>query len=151
MLEWYDVIFNNIYIFVSFCLHVLLNGKKKLRDELTRALLEAKEGSVHNEEGIESFDELVREMTSKRQDIKTFAFKTKAMVLPTHLRARAHTLLLYSFSTYTFVYGSVRFNSALFLYFSSCFVILSAFFSVIIARYCVHCVCVIEKLMTPRP
>lgn len=52
----------------------------KLRDELTRALLEAKEGNVHNEEGIESFDELVREMTSKPQDIKTFAFKTKAML-----------------------------------------------------------------------
>ena len=63
-------------------MHVL--ALKKLRDELTRALLEAKEGntnSVHNEEGIESFDELVREMTSKHQDIKTFAFKTKAMVI----------------------------------------------------------------------
>ncbi|PON69417.1 Galacturonosyltransferase [Parasponia andersonii] len=52
----------------------------KLRDELTRALLEAKEVNLHNEEGIESFDELVREMTSKSQDIKTFAFKTKAVL-----------------------------------------------------------------------
>lgn len=48
---------------------------------MTRALLEAKEVNLHNEEGIESFDELVREMISKSQDIKTFAFKTKAMVL----------------------------------------------------------------------
>lgn len=52
---------------------------------MTRALLEAKEDNLHNEEGMESFDELVREMTSKRQDIKTFAFKTKAMVLTSHI------------------------------------------------------------------
>ncbi|KAJ7960692.1 Hexosyltransferase [Quillaja saponaria] len=51
----------------------------KLRDELTRALVEAKEGKV-NQEGAESFNELVMEMTSKGQDIKAFAFKTKAML-----------------------------------------------------------------------
>jgi hypothetical protein len=52
---------------------------KKLREELSRALVEAKEGDI-NEEGIESFNELVKDMTSKREDIKAFAFKTKAMV-----------------------------------------------------------------------
>lgn len=52
---------------------------KKLREELSRALVEAKEGDI-NEEGIESFNELVKDMTSKREDIKSFAFKTKAMV-----------------------------------------------------------------------
>ncbi|XP_065629288.1 probable galacturonosyltransferase 15 isoform X2 [Quercus suber] len=53
-----------------------------LREELSRALVEAnKEGNNINEEGIGSFNELVKEMTSKRQDVKAFAFKTKAMVL----------------------------------------------------------------------
>uniref|UniRef100_A0A2N9FBX1 Uncharacterized protein n=1 Tax=Fagus sylvatica TaxID=28930 RepID=A0A2N9FBX1_FAGSY len=51
---------------------------QKLREELTRALVEAKDGNIY-EEGIESFNELVREMTSKRQDVKAFALKTKAM------------------------------------------------------------------------
>ncbi|XP_059450043.1 probable galacturonosyltransferase 15 isoform X2 [Corylus avellana] len=53
-----------------------------LREELSRSLVEAKEGDI-NEEGIEieSFDKLVKDMTSKRQDIKAFAFKTKAMLL----------------------------------------------------------------------
>lgn len=50
---------------------------KKLRDELTRALMEANDGDVN--EGAGSFNELVKEMTSK-QDLKAFAFKTKAMV-----------------------------------------------------------------------
>ncbi|KAL0002210.1 hypothetical protein SO802_015991 [Lithocarpus litseifolius] len=54
----------------------------KLREELSRALVEAnKEGNNINEEGIGSFNELVKEMTSKRQDVKAFAFKTKAMLL----------------------------------------------------------------------
>ena len=69
---------------------------KKVGDELTRALLEAKEGNkvntekalleakkgnkVNTKKVMESFDDLIREMTSKRQDIKTFAFNTKAMV-----------------------------------------------------------------------
>ncbi|XP_020963901.1 probable galacturonosyltransferase 15 isoform X2 [Arachis ipaensis] len=48
----------------------------KLRDELTRALMEANEGN--DDIGAESFNELVKEFTSK-QDLKTFAFKTKAM------------------------------------------------------------------------
>jgi hypothetical protein len=54
---------------------------KKLREELSRALVEAKEGDI-NAEGIEieSFDKLVKDMTSKGEDIKAFAFKTKAMV-----------------------------------------------------------------------
>ncbi|XP_050228243.1 probable galacturonosyltransferase 15 isoform X2 [Mercurialis annua] len=55
-----------------------------LREELTRALLEAKEGGINNDERMddstESFNELVKEMTSKRQDIKSFAFRTKAML-----------------------------------------------------------------------
>lgn len=50
---------------------------KKLRDELTRALIEANAGNVN--EGADSFNELVKDMTS-RQDLKAFAFKTKAMV-----------------------------------------------------------------------
>ncbi|KAK9188067.1 hypothetical protein WN944_019466 [Citrus x changshan-huyou] len=56
----------------------------KLREELTRALIEAKDGSGNGGGGIQgtldSFNELVKEVTSKRQDIKAFAFKTKAMV-----------------------------------------------------------------------
>lgn len=59
---------------------------KKLRDELTRALVEASQG----EDGgrIEttspaSFNQLVEDMTSNGHDIKAFAFKTKAMVLQT--------------------------------------------------------------------
>lgn len=58
----------------------------QLREELTRALLEAKESNVNDERqgmessSLESFDELVKEMTSRRPDIKEFAFKTKAMV-----------------------------------------------------------------------
>lgn len=50
---------------------------KKLRDELTRALMEANDGNVN--EGAGSFNELVKEMTSK-QDLKAFAFKIKGMV-----------------------------------------------------------------------
>lgn len=57
----------------------------KLREELTRALIEAKDGSGNGGGGIQgtldSFNELVKEVTSKRQDIKAFAFKTKAMLL----------------------------------------------------------------------
>ncbi|KAK4769839.1 hypothetical protein SAY87_030371 [Trapa incisa] len=56
----------------------------RLRDELTRALLEAKGKSTNNvqrmERSLESFDELVKEVTSHKQDIKAFAFKTKAML-----------------------------------------------------------------------
>lgn len=68
---------------------------KKLREELSRSLVEAKEGDI-NEEGIEieSFDKLVKDMTSKREDIKAFAFKTKAMV-----STRNHSWLLYFVST----------------------------------------------------
>ncbi|XP_035549337.1 probable galacturonosyltransferase 15 isoform X2 [Juglans regia] len=51
-----------------------------LREELTGALVEATTGNV-NEEQIESFNELVKDMTSKGHDIKAFAFKTKAMLL----------------------------------------------------------------------
>jgi len=50
---------------------------KELRDELTRALVEANDGNVN--EGAGSFNELVKEMTSN-QDLKAFAFKTKSMV-----------------------------------------------------------------------
>ncbi|CAN6571213.1 unnamed protein product [Malus baccata var. baccata] len=52
-----------------------------LREELARALLEAKDGNLkNNEQGIESFNQLVQEMTLKQQDVKAFAFKTKAML-----------------------------------------------------------------------
>lgn len=50
---------------------------KELRNELTRALIEASDGNVND--GAGSFNELVKEMTAK-QDLKAFAFKTKAMV-----------------------------------------------------------------------
>ncbi|EEF41996.1 probable galacturonosyltransferase 15 [Ricinus communis] len=55
----------------------------KLREELTRALLEAKESGIDDEkmdDSTASFNELVKEMTSTRQDIKAFAFRTKAML-----------------------------------------------------------------------
>ncbi|CAI8596509.1 unnamed protein product [Vicia faba] len=52
----------------------------KLRDELTRALMEANDGSVDDNEGVGSFNELVKEMVLK-QDLKAFAFRTKAMLL----------------------------------------------------------------------
>lgn len=76
---------------------------KKLRDELTKALLEATEGNnINNEKDqIESFNQLVKEMTSKHQDLKTFAFKTKAMV------CRYTPLLL------NFLLVCMGFNSAL--------------------------------------
>ena len=51
---------------------------KKLRDELTRALIEANDGNA-NEGGAMSFNELVKVLALK-QDLKAFAFKTKAMV-----------------------------------------------------------------------
>ncbi|PQQ13729.1 putative galacturonosyltransferase 15 [Prunus yedoensis var. nudiflora] len=57
------------------------SDESMLREELTRALLEAKDGKVdNNEEEIESFNQLVQEMTLKQQDVKAFAFKTKAML-----------------------------------------------------------------------
>lgn len=60
----------------------------QLREELMRALMEANnDDEVRN--GLvgvspESFNDLVKDMTSKRQDIKAFAFKTKAMVTTIH-------------------------------------------------------------------
>ncbi|KAJ4845004.1 Rhm1p, partial [Turnera subulata] len=64
------------------------NSSLKLREELTRALdlVEGDEGGMNDGDGtkegsIESFNELVKELTSKQQDIKTFAFSTKAMLL----------------------------------------------------------------------
>lgn len=60
--------------------------EQKLREELTRALLEAKDGNIDDNEGggIESFNQLVQEMTLKQQDVKAFAFRTKAMVQCPH-------------------------------------------------------------------
>ncbi|XP_047941714.1 probable galacturonosyltransferase 15 isoform X3 [Salvia hispanica] len=59
-----------------------------LREELTRALLEASGsengGGITTVEGSNSdpvsFKDLVKDMTINRQDIKAFAFKTKAMI-----------------------------------------------------------------------
>lgn len=56
---------------------------KKLTEELTQALVEARDADSYGgrlEDSFLSFEELVEEMTSKHQDIKAFAFKTKAMV-----------------------------------------------------------------------
>ncbi|KAA3464438.1 putative galacturonosyltransferase 15 [Gossypium australe] len=64
--------------------HVYACATKKLREELTRALIEVKDGNIVDggtEGSLETFSELVKEMTSKQQDIKAFAFKTKAMLL----------------------------------------------------------------------
>ncbi|KAK3042439.1 hypothetical protein RJ639_000163 [Escallonia herrerae] len=57
-------------------------GFWELSEELTRALVEANAEEAELE-GLpaSSFRELVKDMTSNRQDIKAFAFKIKAMVL----------------------------------------------------------------------
>lgn len=74
----------------------------KLREELTRALLEAKDDKVdNNEQGIESFNQLVQEMTLKQQDVKAFAFKTKAMV-------NSHSLSLRFIFIFSFIAISQR-------------------------------------------
>lgn len=53
-----------------------------LREELSRALMEAASKDERGiESSLESFNDLVKDMTSSnRQDIKAFAFKTKAML-----------------------------------------------------------------------
>ena len=44
--------------------------------------MDSKEGgSVGSEDGVGSFNQLVNEMISKRQDMRAFALKTKAMVM----------------------------------------------------------------------
>lgn len=56
---------------------------QKIREELTRALVEetSQDGNGRGQRGsLESFDELVKEMTLKRRDIKAFASVTKKMV-----------------------------------------------------------------------
>ncbi|KAH8489343.1 hypothetical protein Peur_059113 [Populus x canadensis] len=75
----------------------LLGGSEAslLREELTRALMEAKEGHGTNdgdyrrEGSTESFNVLVNEMTSNQQDIKTFAFRTKAMLSMMELKVQS--------------------------------------------------------------
>lgn len=59
-----------------------------LREELVRALLEATNDGDNEIGGVESsislpssFNDLVKDMTSNGQDIKAFAFKTKAMIM----------------------------------------------------------------------
>ncbi|XP_039053560.1 probable galacturonosyltransferase 15 isoform X2 [Hibiscus syriacus] len=57
---------------------------QKPREELTRALMELKDGNIvegGTEDALVTFNELVKEMTFKQQDIKDFAFKTKTMLL----------------------------------------------------------------------
>ncbi|KAJ4980894.1 hypothetical protein NE237_031731 [Protea cynaroides] len=62
-----------------------------LANELTRALMEANDRGIE-ESGIESlpasFNELVTEITSGKQDIKGFAFNTKAMLMKMERRVR---------------------------------------------------------------
>ncbi|KAI3439928.1 Hexosyltransferase, partial [Psidium guajava] len=69
------------------------NDAALLREELTRALLEAKVSDVGDRQGVESsvesFDELVKEVTSRRPDIKAFASKTKAML--TRMERKVHS------------------------------------------------------------
>ncbi|KAK8497808.1 hypothetical protein V6N13_076488 [Hibiscus sabdariffa] len=72
---------------------------QKLREELTRALTEVKDGNIvegDTEGSLETFNELVKEITSKQQDIKAFAFKTKAMLLDMERKvqsAKKHELM----------------------------------------------------------
>ena len=58
------------------CVYICM---KKLREELTRALIEANDDNNANEGGTMSFNELIKVLASK-QDLKAFAFKTKAAV-----------------------------------------------------------------------
>nr|VDD57782.1 unnamed protein product [Brassica oleracea] len=72
----------------------------KIREELTRALVEetSQDGNRRGEKGsLESFDELVKEMTLKRRDIKTFASVTKKMLLQMERKVQSakHHELLY--------------------------------------------------------
>lgn len=61
---------------------------KNLREELAKALVEAdvddKDGGAWMESSPASFKDLVEDVTSNKQDMKAFAFKTKAMVNPLH-------------------------------------------------------------------
>lgn len=86
---------------------------KKLREELTRALLEATgsddSGGIPTVEAASyeppvSFKDLVKDMTLNRHDIKAFAFNTKAMVI-TYLRP---------FRVVTFLFGIS--NGSLFMH-----------------------------------
>ncbi|XP_044491635.1 probable galacturonosyltransferase 15 isoform X2 [Mangifera indica] len=71
----------------------------RLREELTRALIEAKDGTGNDgvQVSLESFNELVKEMTSKQQNIKAFATKTKAMLLGMERKVQSarHRELIY--------------------------------------------------------
>ncbi|KAG5386367.1 hypothetical protein IGI04_037837 [Brassica rapa subsp. trilocularis] len=72
----------------------------KIREELTRALVEqtSQDGNGRGQKGsLESFDELVKEMTLKRRDIKTFASVTKKMLLQMERKVQSakHHELLY--------------------------------------------------------
>ncbi|KAL6553742.1 hypothetical protein OROMI_019415 [Orobanche minor] len=73
--------------------YLLPYWKEKLREELMRALLETTASYEDDSDGGRvaiarvgskskpvSFDDLVKDMTLNRQDIKTFAFKTRAMI-----------------------------------------------------------------------
>ena len=56
---------------------------QKISEELTRALVEetGQDGNGIGKKGsLESFDELVKEMTLKRRDIRAFASVTKKLV-----------------------------------------------------------------------
>lgn len=76
---------------------------KQLREELTRAMVETTKTDDESEIGDaedstllpSAFNDLVQDVTSKRQDIKAFAFKTKAMVIinPTSISTTStHTI-----------------------------------------------------------
>ncbi|KAL6975988.1 putative galacturonosyltransferase 15 [Sarracenia purpurea var. burkii] len=69
---------------IIFCGYGLYH-KKNLREELTREFLEANVGDEWGGAGTgsspASFNDLVMDVTSNKQDIKTFAFKTKVMML----------------------------------------------------------------------
>lgn len=66
----------------------MISTTKNLREELAKALVEAdvddKDRGTWEESSPSSFKDLVEEVTSNKQDMKAFAFKTKAMVKPLH-------------------------------------------------------------------
>ncbi|KAF5730703.1 galacturonosyltransferase 15 isoform X1 [Tripterygium wilfordii] len=79
------------------CIGWRLRTSLKLREELTRALLEANNDSINGggegmdtiSSSFDSFNQLVHDMTSKQQDIKDFVSKTKSMLSRMELKVQS--------------------------------------------------------------
>ncbi|XP_010525353.1 PREDICTED: probable galacturonosyltransferase 15 isoform X1 [Tarenaya hassleriana] len=78
----------------------------KVGEELTRALVEEtdNDGNGRGNEGtLESFDDLVKEMTSKRRDIRAFASVTKKMLMEMERKvqsAKQHELIYWHLASH---------------------------------------------------